>query len=195
MAAFLPAIASAATSALIGHLLSSGGTKQEPVQREAFQRQLIDQILQGVQGEGPFANLFQADQGVFQQSIVDPLLQQFQTQTAPGIQQRFIASGQQRGTPLETALARGGLNVQNDINKLFLPFQQGAQNRQSSAINQLLGLPSPGTQSSITPLGGALAGLQSSNAIPDLIQSLFGSSSNNQPAFPTASIGREGFSA
>jgi hypothetical protein len=174
---FLGPLLSGGASALLGGLFAGKGTKEKQIQpqREPFQRELIDQLLQGLQGQGPLANLFQADAGAFQQGVVDPLLQQFQTQTAPGIQQKFIQSGQQRGTPLESSLARAGLDVQGQINQQFLPFQQGAQNRQQEAIKQLLGLSplQPTTQTDITGFGGALRGLDQSGAIPKFLEQLF----------------------
>jgi hypothetical protein len=171
-AAILGPILSGGASALVGGLLSKGGTKQKTIPRPRFQTQLIDQLLQGLQGSGPLANLFQADPSAFQRSVVDPLLQQFQSQTAPGIQQRFISQGQQRGTPLESALTRAGTDVQGQINQLFLPFQQGAQQNQLSAIAQLLGIQPEQQQTQITGFGGALSGLSASGAIPNLIEQL-----------------------
>lgn len=181
---FLGPLISGGASAVLGGLFSGKGTKQKTKtrEREPFQRELIDQLLQGLQGQGPLANLFQTDQDAFQKSIADPLLQQFQSQTAPGIQQKFIQQGQQRGTPIESALARAGLDVQGQINQQFLPFQQDALNRQQNAVNQLLGLPAPQqtTQTQFTPLGGAIGGLTGSGDIQDFLRQLLGPGSGQQ---------------
>lgn len=170
MTAFLGPIFKGAASAGLG-ALASRGFRQKRVKPPKFQRELVDQLLQGLQGEGPFAQLFQADQEAFQRGVSDPLLQQFREQTAPQIQQRFIAEGQQRGTPLESALTRAGVDVQSNINRQFLPFQQGAQNRQQQAINQLLGIKQQ-MQSQVTPFGGALAGILGSGAVGDISEQI-----------------------
>ncbi len=170
MAAFLGPILGGLASGAAGGLFSKFGTKQRDTTPK-FQKQLIDQLLQGLQGQGPLASMFQTDQGAFQTSVADPLLQQFQQQTAPEIQQKFIASGQQRGTPLESSLTRAGTDVQSKINELFLPFQQGAQNRQQQAIQQLLGF-SPSSETDITPFGGAAAGFLQSGGIENIIKQL-----------------------
>lgn len=171
MGAFIPALVSSALSAATGGLLASGVGSKRVDRTPKFQRELIDQILQGLQGQGPFAGLFQADEAAFQKSIADPLLQQFKTQTAPNIQQSFIASGQQRGTPLESSLARAGLDVQGQINQQFLDFQKGAQDRQFQGIKQALSF-KPDIQQQLTPFGGVLRGLAGSGDVNALVKSL-----------------------
>lgn len=172
MTAFLGPLLAGGASAGVSALFNKFGSQQKTPKTPKFQRQLIDQLLQGLQGGGPFASLFQADIGAFQKSVSDPLQQQFRDVTAPGIQQSFISSGQQRGTPLESALGRAGLDVQQDINKLFLPFQQGAQTRQQDAISRILGFQTPQSQTQLTPFGAGAAGLAQSGSIEELIKQL-----------------------
>ena len=168
----MAAVAAAATSAIIAAIANRSGTSTKEVKKPKFQRDLIDQVLQGVRGEGEFANLFSSDQEGFQKSVADPLLEQFRTQTAPQIQQSFIQSGQQRGTPLESSLARAGLDVQGQINQLFQQFQNQGQNRQANAINSLIGIPQPQTTSGLTTTGAAIKGFESSKALPDIVQGI-----------------------
>lgn len=166
----------AAIPAIIGALTQSF---KQPGQLPGAQQDLIDQLLLGLTaGQGPFANLFGGGAEAFQTSIADPLLQQFQQQTAPAIQQKFIAEGQQRGTPLESALTRAGTDVQSQIDKLFLPFQQQQQQNVLSAIGSILGLKFPGAD--LSPTGGFFAGLQGSGAIPDLVASLLNPGTQQQ---------------
>jgi len=198
MTAILPAVASAATSAILGSVLSGSGTKTKKQKPEKFQREIIDQLLAGLQGGGPFADLFSTDPQAFKTSVSDPLMQQFSDITAPGIQQRFIASGQHLGTPIETALSRAGTDVQSQINQLFLPFLQGQQQRSLSGIQSLLGIGAPQVTSSPTALGGALSGLASSGQVPNIISGLLGSFGVGSGQPPQTNLlsnltGREGF--
>ena len=165
-------IAAAAIPAIIGALTAGKGTNQRDITPK-FQTDLINQLLSGIKGEGPLASLFGTDINAFQTSVSDPLQNIFQKQIAPGIQQASIASGQQRGTPLESQLARAGVDVQGGINQLFLPFQQQGQQNMQDVIGKILGF-SPQTQTSPDALGGALRGLGQSGALPNLIQQIFG---------------------
>ena len=129
-----------AGGAIIGALLSGlMGSKNEPTPIQAQQKQLLDQLLSGLKGEGQFANLFSTDQAAFQKSFVDPAKQMFKGQIAPQIQQSYIASGQQRGTGMEDTLARAGVDLDQLLNQNFMNFQQNAQNRQTTAIGSILG--------------------------------------------------------
>ena len=112
-------------------------SQETPIQGR--QRELLDQLLGSLQGNGPFSNLFQADEGAFQRSIVDPAMQRFQSQIAPNIQQQFIAGGQQRGTGLEDTLARAGVDLNQMINQQYLPFQQAGLERKQRGLESVLG--------------------------------------------------------
>lgn len=129
-------------SAAGGLLSGFGNRRKEPKETklEKQKQQLLDQLLASVTGQGgPFSNLFDADENIFQRSIVDPARQRFRTQTAPQIQQQFIASGQQRSSGLEDQLTRAGVDLDQMLNQQLLQFQQGAQQRQLGGIQAILG--------------------------------------------------------
>jgi len=128
---------------IIGGLLGRKKQKETPIQRH--QRSTIDQILQGVQGQGPLAGLFQGDEEAFDKSYVQPALSMFQNQIAPQIQQSYIAEGQQRGSGLEDTLARAGVDLEQMLAQQYGQFQQGAQNRAIQALGGTLGA-GPGFQ-------------------------------------------------
>ena len=125
-----------AGGAILGGLFSDRGG---PTGRQQQQQQLIDQLLAGVKGEGQFANLFSMDNASFQKNFADPARNMFKSQIAPQIQQSFIQSGQQRGTGMDDQLLRAGVNMDDMLNQYLMQYQQGAQNRQMSGINAILG--------------------------------------------------------
>ena len=150
-----------ATIALISAGISAAGSaagglfgrqKEQGIDRR--KRELVDDLLASVKGEGPFTKMFQADEGAFQKSFVEPAKQMFQSQIAPQIQQSYIASGQQRGTGLEDALARAGVDLDQMLNTQYMQFQQSAYDRSQNAINNILGTQyGPQTQSRGSAMG------------------------------------------
>lgn len=134
--AILTALAGAGASTL-GGVFSRQQPSMTPMQKK--QSSIIDEILQGVKGQGQFADLFNADEAAFQRSIVDPSMSRFRNQIAPQIQQSYIQSGQQRGSGLEDTLARAGVDLNALIDQQYGQFQQNAQNRQLNALNTVLG--------------------------------------------------------
>lgn len=103
------------------------------------QRELLDQLLASLNGNGPYSNLFSANEADFQRSFVDPAKSRFKNQIAPQIQQSYIVNGQQRGTGIEGQLARAGVDMDSLLNQHYLDYQQGAQNRQMQALQSILG--------------------------------------------------------
>jgi hypothetical protein len=169
----------AAGGALIGGLSSFLSRKrgaETPIQGQ--QRELIDELLASLKGQGQFSGLFQMDEGTFQKSFVDPALSRFRTQTAPQIQQSFIAGGQQRGTGLEDTLSRAGVELDQLLNQQFAQQQQGAQERQLKGIGGILGakpgaLPTqPGGEAIQQGVGGFLASPQFQTGISDILNSI-----------------------
>lgn len=161
-AALIGSAAAAAAPAVISGLASVFGRskpKASPLQKQ--QSQLFNQLMEGFQGRGSSAGLFAADEESFQKQFADPARQRFQSQTAPQIQQSFLASGQQRGTGLEDELTRAGVDMEQLLNQEFNQFQQGAQNRQLSAMNAIMGgqggVPAPGP-SKLQAFGQGVAG-------------------------------------
>ena len=99
---------------------------------------LIDDLIASVRGEGPFTDLFEMDEAAFQKSVVDPAMSRFKNQTAPQIQQSFVASGQHRGTALDDTLTRAGVDLDQLINQQYLEFQSQGRDRKGSAIDSIL---------------------------------------------------------
>lgn len=132
-----------AIPALFSYLFGKSGT-ETPIQEG--QRQLLDELLRSVEGEGNFSDLFNFDENAFQQGIAEPAQQQFEDVIAPMIQQRFISSGQQRSSGLEGALARSGVDLNQMLNQLRYQGQQGAQQNKLSTLNRILSQPAGGME-------------------------------------------------
>lgn len=126
----------AAIGGLAGGFL--GGESSEETSMQKTKRELVDQLLGSLNGQGPYSDLFTANEADFQRSFADPARARFKNQTAPQIQQAYIASGQQRGTGLEDTLARAGVSMDDMLNQNYLNYQQGAQNRKTNAIGNIL---------------------------------------------------------
>lgn len=139
MSAYIPLIAAliGAGGSIAGGLLGRRGSEETPIQER--QRQVIDDILESVKGEGPLSDLFKFDEETFQKSFVEPAKERFSSQISPQIQQQFIASGQQRGTPLQDTLTRAGVDLDQMLNQFYAQQQQGAQQRQLGALERILG--------------------------------------------------------
>jgi hypothetical protein len=146
MAALIPILSSliSAGGAIGSGLLGRNANKETPIQGK--QREVIDQILESISVQGPFSDLFNVDEQSFQKSFVEPAKSMFRNEIAPQIQQQYIASGQQRGTGLEDTLARAGVDLDQLLNQFYFQQQQGAQNRQLSGLERILGMGS-GAQS------------------------------------------------
>lgn len=177
---FLPALLGAAGSIAGGFFGGSSTPKETKNQRT--QRKLIDQLISSLSGNGPYSDLYNADEEAFQKSFVDPAKSMFNNQIAPQIQQQFIASGQQRGTSLDDQLLRAGVDLDSMINQHFSEFQQGAQNRKQNAISSILG-GSSGAQSS--PSTGdifkqSVGGYLSSPLFSDAVSGMYRQNQNPQ---------------
>lgn len=154
------------TLALLGSAISAGGSAlsgwlgkdkgQEAAKPEwltapesklqTTQRNLVDDLLASLKGKGSFNDLFNSSDEQFQKSFVNPAKSMFNNQIAPQIQQNSIFSGQQRGSGLDDALARAGIDLDQMLNSNYLDFQQNAQNRQTNAIGSILGQQGPQSQ-------------------------------------------------
>lgn len=117
-----------------------GRDQPKETEMQGKQRELIDQLLASLSGQGPFSNLFNVDEASFQKSYVDPMKQKFESQIAPQIQQSFISSGQQRGTGMEGNLTRAGVDMDQLLNQQYATMQQQAMNRQANAMGTILGM-------------------------------------------------------
>lgn len=119
--------------------------KPQETKMQATQRELIDQLIQGIRGQGPFADLFSSDQDTFNRSFLEPAKQMWSGQIAPSITEQFTASGHGGDTSLQDALARSGVDMDTLLNQQYGQFQQNAMNRQMSGIGGILGY-GPGAQ-------------------------------------------------
>lgn len=148
---FLAAAAPAAISAL-GSIAGGflGGRSSRPKQpketrMQKQQRQLVDQLIASLGGQGPFSNLFATDEAAFKKSFIDPAKSIFKNQIAPGIQQESIYGGQQRGTGLDDQLLRAGVDLDQLLNQQYMNFQGQGKDRMSNVLGSILGM-GPGYQ-------------------------------------------------
>lgn len=149
------------TIALISAGISAAGSaaggifgKKKESRTDKNKRELIDELLASVRGNGPYSDLFKADEEAFQKSYVNPAKARFRNQIAPQIQQSFIQSGQHRGTGLEDTLSRAGVELDELLNSQYLNYMnQGNQNK-LGVINSILG----GGQLSENQSAGSSAG-------------------------------------
>ena len=154
---------------------ASGRRKSQETAIQKQQRNIIDQILAGLGGEGQFADLFNADEGAFQRSYVDPSLRRFEKFIAPQIQQSYIQSGQQRGTGLQDTLTRAGVDLQSNLDEKYAGFQQDAMERQLRALSGVLGMDAgaPRDQSRSEAFGEAIAGYTAQPGFRDDVSNIF----------------------
>jgi len=159
----------------VGNGLLARKNQETPMQ--AKQREVIDQLLASLKGQGPYSNLFNVDESSFQKSFVDPMKQKFQSQIAPQIQQSYIASGQQRGTGLDDTLTRAGVDMDQLLNQYYAQQQQQAQSNQMNVMGTILGqgagpmaTPSAG-QAAMQGLGGYMTSDQFGKDMGNLVGS------------------------
>ena len=169
-----PALIQAAGSVGSGYLAGRGGANPES-KMQRTQRKLVDKLIASLSGDGPFKDLFNVDENAFQKSFVEPAQAMFRNQIAPGIQQQYIASGQQRGTGLEDQLLRAGVDMDSLLNQHMYQFQQDAMNRKQNTINSILGSGSgaPNKTSSGQDIMSGLSGYLSSEGFADTASSIF----------------------
>lgn len=168
-----PPLIQAAASVAGGYL--SGRSSGQETKTQKQQRKLVDQLIGSLNGDGPYSDLYNSDEKLFQKSFVDPAKSLFANQIAPQIQQQYIASGQQRSTGLDDQLLRAGIDLDQLLNQHMIQFNQGAQNRKQNAISAILGAGAGGTQdmSPKQSLFQSGAGYLSSDAFSNTISDLF----------------------
>jgi len=161
------------------------GDRGKPTPIDQKKKELLDQLMDSFQGNGPFSNLYNVDEQTFQKSFVDPMKQKFQSQIAPQIQQSYVASGQERGTGMEDALTRAGVDMDQLLNQFYAQMQEGAMNRQSTSMQNILGMES-GPKEELTGMQAATQGLGGFLTSPDFskgIGSILDSFSNRRKGF------------
>lgn len=177
----------AAGSIFGSYLSGSGAYKKSRTQKK--NKYITDDILAGLAGEGPYADMFTMDQDAFQRSYVDPAKSMFENQIAPQIQQSYIASGLQRGTGLDDTLTRAGVDLDAMINSAYMDYMQNTLNRRMTGLDRALQADVGGQKlSSSDRFNQALGGYMRSND--------FGNMGNNamQMAQNYYGGGRPGFS-
>lgn len=187
-----PALIQAAGS-IGGGLLSGQGSKSKESKMERTKRKLVDQLIASLGGDGPFSDLFASDEAAFQKSFVDPAKSMFKNQIAPQIQQSYIASGQQRGTGLDDALMRAGVDLDQMLNQQYYGFTQDALGRKQNAIGNILGQPNgtPPNSSTGQDVMSSISGYLSSPGFADTTAGLFKKPPTAASAAPTPP--RKGF--
>jgi len=169
-----PALIQAAGSIGSGWLAGRGAAGQE-TKMQKTQRKLVDKLISSLTGNGPYADLFNSDEGAFQKSFVEPAQAMFRNQIAPQIQQQYIANGQQRGTGLDDTLTRAGVDLDSLLNQHMYQFQQDALNRKQNTINSILGAGSgaPNSTTGGQDIMSGLSGYLSSQGFADTTANLF----------------------
>lgn len=172
--------------------------KQKDDPTRQGQAQNINNILQGLSGQGPYAHLFKADQNTFQNSYVQPQLDMWNNQIAPQIQQQYIQSGQQKGTGIDDALARSGYDMTRSLNQDYGNFQNSAMNRQMQGISQIggpqQGAPQDQGNQFNQALGGYLGGTAFTGGLESILNALSPRSQQQQQNYGMYQIPRRGFS-
>jgi hypothetical protein len=184
MAVAVPLIAagvSAAGSALSGYLSRHKESKTDQRKRE-----LIDDLLASVKGNGPYSDMFKTSEADFNKSYVQPAKARFRNQIAPQIQQEYIYNGQQNGTGLEDTLTRAGVDLDQMLNEQYLNYvNQGNTNKQNT-INSILGsTASKPSQSGLSAAGQGVAGYSQSdtfgNQVGDILKAFKDREGKNTP--------------
>lgn len=180
-----PALISAAGS-IGGGMLSNPGNQETKRQRQS--RKVAEELIASLKGQGPFSDLFNADEAAFQKSYVEPAKSMFKNQIAPQIQQQYIASGQQRGTGLDDQLLRAGVDLDQILNQQYANFQENGKNRALNALNTTVNM-GPGADNPMSngqAFNQSTAGYLSSDAFSDLVKDsskFFGPQQQQQQSF------------
>lgn len=172
IAAALPAVISAGGSALSGWLAGQGN-KETKLQRQ--RRKLLDDVIGGLKsGQGPYSDLFASSYEDFDKGFAEPARERFRNRGAPMIQQQYINSGLQRGTGLDDALARAGVDLEGEINSNFLNYQQQGLNRKQGLLQTAMSGTEAGTQQSGWQAAGqGLAGYMGSEGFQNNLENIF----------------------
>ncbi len=160
----------------LGGLLARDRNPETDMQKK--QRELVDELLASLNGNGAYSSLFNPSEADFERSFAEPARARFRNVTAPQIQQQYIATGLQRGSGIEGALARAGVDMDQLLNEQYMNYVQGLQNNKIGAINQILGqgpgvLPQRSPWESISQgAAGYLSGPNFGNDIGNILSSI-----------------------
>lgn len=177
--------------------LSGKGSASKESKMQRTQRKLVESLLSSLNGNGPYSDLFNADQNTFQKSFVDPAKSMFNNQIAPQIQQQYIASGQQRGSGLDDQLLRAGVDLDQLLNQQMYNFNNDALNRKQGGINAIL---QSGAGAANRPTGGqdvmsGLSGYLSSDQFSDQFSKYFQKPGEANTTANNAILPRKGFAS
>lgn len=153
-------------------ILANQANKETKLDKK--KRNVIDQLMASLSGDGPYAGIFGFDEAAFDKSFVQPALSRFRNQVAPQIQQSYIASGQQRGTPIEDQLLRAGVEMDQMLNQNYLQFQNAAKDRAAGQFSNILGTTTAAKPDQSTGQAAAQggAGFLASDAFGDSIKNI-----------------------
>lgn len=148
-----------------GTMMGSQGTTNllTPQQQQYFSGALGPGI--GQQAGQAYGQFLQGQspedmQSAFQTGVVDPMLQTYQQQIVPGIQQQFVDANASSSSALNQTLARSAKDLTTSLGSQYLPFMQGQQGNTLTALGQLGGLAGHQTMQPYQQggLGGSLIG-------------------------------------
>jgi hypothetical protein len=105
------------------------------------QEKLLALITQGLKsGKGPFADLFgEFDQGAFEEGVSKPLLQQFQEETLPQLQEKFIAGNQVLGSGMRRGQLKAATDLQTKLAQLMYEAKNQHKQNRMAGLNTALG--------------------------------------------------------
>jgi len=166
----------------VSSMMANSGNKPSRMQRS--KDKLVDKLMQSLYGDGEFSDLFNVNEDAFNKSIADPARARFKNQTAPGIQQQFIATGQQRGTGLEDTLTRAGVDMDQLINASYMDYYNQAQQNKLGAMNSILGASggAPAQTSMLSAAGQGVSGYLASTGFANSMDKIMNKADtgNNQ---------------
>jgi len=179
---------------IAGGIGSMIGNKPTKTQRN--QQQLMDQLMASINGGGPYADLFNVNEDTFNKSFKEPMMNKFQNEVSPQIQQQYISSGQQRGTGMESALTRAGVNMDDMLNSHYQQMQESANSRKASALGSAMNFSGgvPNQSSWKESIGMGVAGAVAQPGFGDSIAGIFrGNQSGSADMSSPKSMVRKGF--
>ena len=77
-------------------------------------------------------------QDVFQKSVVDPTMQQYQRSILPSIKEAFLGNDESGSSALNRAIAQSATDLGTGLGQQYGQFFQNQQSNQLSALGQLL---------------------------------------------------------
>lgn len=84
-----------------------------------------------------------SDMDAFKAGVVDPMMQQYQQQVLPGLQQRFVDANAGSSSALNQALASSANDLTTQMSANYIPFMQGQQQTRLQAAQGYAALSNP----------------------------------------------------